>query len=230
MVITFAGSTMLGVVRRHWSFITTPLLYGTVGVGVVIFLFLLEYQSDQQIEALEQTGREQVEALERLTSEQGTILNVLAEANPTRPYFTQSLAKIYKLSSDKTFLTVSVQNNNVPAKDVVSHLLVLEASLDEKSGPLHSNREESANPIGPGGTHSHHWGPVNVPQRARPAFVIFLVQYTNALTDKMHSQALFLKFRGASPDGTFIQQLFNATSDEKTEIERYMEKRGLSKL
>ena len=189
----------------------------------------MERTGDKQTEAFEKLGDKQTEAFEKLADQQELLLNQLAEANPTRPYFTQSLSKVYN-SLDKTFLTVSVQNNNVPAKDVVSHLLILEESLAENSGPLHSNREESANPIGPGGTHSHHWGPVTVPPNARPAFVVFQIQYTNALNGEEFSQALFLMFRGSSQDGIFIVQLFAATGDQKEKIERYMEKRGISTL
>ena len=221
---------MGGAVNKWWARVPLPALYALSGAVLgFVCLFLLSL-SDRHIEELERIGDKQTEAVEKLADQQGLLLNQLAEANPKRPYFTQTLAKIYKTTGKTTYLSVSVQNNNIPAEGVVSHLLVLEESLDSKSNPLHSDRIESANPIGSGGTHSHHWGPVNVPQRTRPAFVVFLVRYTNALTDEMLSQALFLKFLGSSEDGTFIQQLFNASSDEKTKIERYLEKRGLSKL
>ena len=104
------------------------------------------------------------------------------------------------------------------------------ASVKSNAEPLHSSRVEIANPIGFGGTHNHHWGPVNVPPNARPAFVVLQVQYSHALSNALYSQSLFLKFRGTSQDGTYIEQLFNATSDEKTKIMRYMEKRGISAL
>ena len=221
---------MIAAVKKFRDAWGAPLLYGVVGGGVIFICLSLVSLSNQLMEKLERIGSEQTEAFEKLADQQELLLSQLADANPIRPYFAQSLAKIYKSSLGKIFLTVSVQNNKVPAEGVVSHLLVLKEALDANSGPLHSNREESANPIGPGGTHSHHWGPVNVPPNARPAFIVFQVRYTNALSGEMHSQILFLKFLGTSQDGIFIQELFNASSDEEIKIRRYMVKRGILAL
>ena len=241
------GGVVMVAVKKWWATVPSPALYALSGAGIAFVCLFLLALSDRALEQLKQEGDKQAAALatfaseqkgeseqlagafEQLASVQIKVLDELAKANPTRPYFTQSLASIYKSSSDKIYLTVSVQNNNVPAEDVVSHLLVIEEALDANSGPLHSNREESANPVGPGGTHSHHWGPVNVPPNAHPAFIVLQVQYTNALNGDKFSQALFLMFHG-SQDGTFITQLYSATSDQKAKIERYMEKRGISSL
>ena len=125
---------------------------------------------------------------------------------------------------------MSVQNNDIPAENVVSHLLILDYSLDSRTAPLYTKREESANPVGRSAILSQHGGPIAIPPNARPAFVVFQVRYTNALSGEMHSQILFLKFLGTSQDGTFIQELFNASSDEKIKIRRYMEKRGILAL
>ena len=244
-VIPFAallgGGAVIGAIKKLRTAWGAPLLYGVVGGGV-IFICLslvslsnrhmetLERIGGEQIEELERTGDKQTKALEELSNEQGEILNELIRANPTRPYFTQTLAEIYKVSEGTRYLTVSVQNNNISAENVVSHLLVLEEALKSNAETLHSSRVEIANPIGSGGTHNHHWGPVNVPPNARPAFVVLQVQYSHALSNALYSQSLFLKFRGTSQDGTYIEQLFNATSDEKTKIMRYMEKRGISAL
>ena len=218
VALTSVGSAVLGVVKKHWSSTMTPVLYGVVGVGIVIFWISLQYQSERVIEALERIGNEQTEALSKLANDR-----------PTRPYFTQAQAAIQNASENLRYLTVSVQNNDHPAENVVSHLLVLEGSLDASIGPLHSNRVENANPVGSGGIFSHHWA-VRVPPDARPAFVVFQVRYTNALSNETYSQALFFKFTGTLRDGTFVEQLFGATSDDKNKIERYMEQRGISKL
>ena len=231
----------MGVIKRRLDTWAAPVLYGVVGGGVIFICLSLASLSNQHMEKLERVGGEQIEALERvgdnqvsaleeLSDKQGTILDELIRANPTKPYFTQTLAKIYSVSDGTAYLTVSVQNNAIPAENVVSHLLILREDLNVNAGPLHSNRIESANPIGPGGTHSHHWGPFNVPANALPLFIVLQIRYVHALSNETYSQVLYLKFRGSSQDGTFIEQLFNASSDEKARVERYMEKRGISKL
>ena len=231
----------MGLIKRYGKEWGAPLLYGVVGGGIIFvclsFVALsnkhmenIERIGNEQVEAFENTGNKQTKALENLSSEQRKILDKLIRATPTRPYFTQALAKMYKVTSGEIYLTVSVQNNNVPANGVVSHLLVLRGSLDRRMGPLHSNRVESANPIGPGGTHSHHWGPISVPANAIALFVVLQVRYTHALTGEVYSQPLFLKFHGSSESGIFVNQLFNATGEEKKEIQRYMEQRGISAL
>ena len=232
---------MLAAAKKWGENWATPLLYGVVGGGVIFVCLLLVSLSNRHMETLERIGGEQVAALERtgdkqakaleaLSDERRAILNELIRANPTRPYFTQTLAKIHKVSEKTRYLTVSVQNNSVPAENVVSHLLVLREDIETNTTPLHSSRVEVANPIGPGGTHSHHWGPVIVPPNARPAFVVLQVQYTHALTSEVYSQPLFLKFGGTTQGGTYIEQLFSATSDEMAKMMRYMEKRGIAAL
>ena len=156
-------------------------------------------------------------------------VGVVLDSGIRRPYFTQTQAAIQDVSPGIRALMVSVQNNDSPAEDVVSQLLVLEESLDPTIEPLNTKRVENANPIGPGGTLSQYWF-VDVKKNARPAFVVFEIRYTDALRNETHSQALFLKFLGSSQDGIFIQQLSNATSDEKTRMESYLMERGIPTL
>lgn len=246
------GGAVIGAVKKFRDAWGAPLLYGVAGGGVIFICLWLPVQlnqhfgedkriGDEQTAALERIANEQRKTLARLTAkqtaasgeiarEQKEILVILAKGIPTRPYFTPTTAKIYKISEGKIYLTVSVQNNEVPAENVVSHLLVINEALDQRKAPLHSNRMESANAIGPGGTHGHHWGPVTVPKSARPAYVVFQMRYTHALSDEEYRQVLFLRFQGASETGNFIMTLFNAISDEKKRIEKYMSRRGIAKL
>ena len=158
-----------------------------------------------------------------------TPIEVIADSGqPSRPYFTQTQAAIQDVSQGIRVLTVSVQNNDRSAQDVVSQLLALDESLDPTIGPLHTQRLESANPIGRGAIFSQH-SFVDIKQNTRPAFVVFEMRYTDTLTNETYSQALFLKFRG-SQGGMFIQQLFDAGANEKSRIEAYLMARGIPRL
>ena len=151
----------------------------------------------------------------------------------TRPYFTKSHSAIGNISTDdraKVFiLTVSVQNNNRPAKNVISQLMLLDERLDPTIEPLRTRRVENANDIGRFQILSQHT-PVTVRATTRAAFVVFEIGYTDALTNETYSQLWFMKFQGASRDGTFIQQLFEASYDERTRIESYIEQRNIPTL
>ena len=151
----------------------------------------------------------------------------------TRPYFTKSHSAIGNISTDDRakafFLTVSVQNNNRPAKNVISQLMLLDERLDPTIEPLRTRRVENANDIGRFQTLSQHT-PVTVRSTTRAAFVVFEIGYTDALTNETYSQLWFMKFQGASRDGTFIQQLFEASYDERTRIESYIEQRNIPTL
>ena len=124
-VIPFAAllgsGAVIGAVKKLRDAWGAPLLYGVVG-GVVIFICLslvslsnqlmekLERIGGEQIEALEKLANEQTGALEQLGSEQRKVLDELAKANPTRPYFTQTLEKIYLLIRDTPSEEVYVFN------------------------------------------------------------------------------------------------------------------------
>ncbi len=145
-----------------------------------------------------------------------------------RPYFTQTQAKIETLL-DGNALIVSVENNDVEAKDVVTQLLVFPESLDPTIEPLHMERIEAANPAGPHSPLSQFWM-VKIKPDMRPAFVVFQIRYIGALNDKTYLQSFFLEFSGVPQDGIYIEQLLNATKDEKTRIESYMKERGIPSL
>ena len=239
LAAVLGGGVVIGAVKKFTDAWGAPLLYGVTGGGVIFICLVLVSLSNrhmeeleriggEQIEALQQAGDKQVKALEESSDEQIEALNALVQVNPTRPYFTQSQAHIYEVSPGVRYLTVSVQNNSIVADNVVSHLLVLQQSLNVNKGPLHTKRAEIANPVGPSGILSQHWGPIKVDRNTLPAFVVFQVRYTNALNNEPQSQAFYLKFAGVTHDGTFIQQLFNASGDEKSKIVRYMEKHGIA--
>ena len=247
--------TVVVAAQKYWDTWAAPLRFGITSGGIificVLLATLLPAQFDRQISELERLTDEQTmqferqakvltrlsdeaqrqtEILKQLAGGQSETLDSLAKAMPTRPYFTMTDAHIYKVSSGQFYLTISMQNNTIPTENLTSQLMVIKEDLDPRSWPLHSKTARSANPVGPGATYSHHWGPVRVPPNARPAFVVFQVQYTDALSGEVFLQDLFLVFRGASENGTFIQQLFNATNDQKVKMQIYMERRGISQL
>ena len=131
------GVVVLAAVKRWREVWTVPLLYGIAGGGI-IFLCVwlpiwLSSQSNRYAEALarvgseqkaaieglakeqkgglELLGREQNAALTRLLDKQEKALDVLKRGLPTRPYFTPTTTRIYKIPEGKIYLTVSVQNN-----------------------------------------------------------------------------------------------------------------------
>lgn len=182
--------------RKTWL---TPLWYGITSGGVIFLCVLLA-------------------------------TSMLTETQP-RPYFTLKSAGMKKNAmptdeegSERFF--VSVRNNDIPAENVVSHLLVISEKLDPNSGPIDSARLESANPVGPGGFHSALSSVFTVEPDTDPAFVVFQVGYN--YTQKEFSQVLFFVFGGSNEDGVYDKELRHASRDEKEAIVRYMEKRGLS--
>ena len=151
-----------------------------------------------------------------------------------RPYFTKSRTSIYRVTTvdgKKTsnwFLTVTVQNNDKPAKNVINQVLILGNKMDPTVRPLRTRRVRNANDIGRFQTLSHH-EPVTVGSNTRPAFVIFEIKYADALSDESYSQIWFMKFAG-SRGGTFTPTLFEATQDQRTKIEAYIRQRNIPML
>ena len=206
-ILGLVAAALFGVAQNYWPKVVRPVLYATVGGGVVFVVVWLSFVSDRHLQALD----------------------ALKNDEPTRSYFTQTQAVIQGVGQSSRALTVSVQNSDIPARDVVSQLLVLEESLDPTIEPLHTKRIQNANDIGPKATLSQHWF-VNVQPNARPAFVVFQIRYTDVLRNEKYSQAFFLKFLGSSEAGTYLEQLFNASSSEKTRMEHYMSERGIPSL
>ena len=239
---------MTVAIKKFWDKEAGTVQYALVGGGIIFVFSLLFTQSSRHLEALNQLVSKQKETLEKFTNEQKASLDKLIEAldkssneqkraldklvnyRPTRPYFTQAQGAIRRMSKGIYYLTVSMQNNEIVAENVISHLLILDGSLHSNIGPIHSRRIENANPTGSKAILSHHHWPFNFKRNARPKFAVFQVQYTNPLSNETYSQALFLKLHRSPQGGTFIQQLFNASSDEKSKIEKYMKNRGISKL
>ena len=203
-VLASTGAAMLGVVRKYWPSVAGPVLYGMAGGGIILICLWLPAQSARQLE-------------------------VFTNGRPARPYFTHSRASIYAASRTRTVLTVSVQNNERPASQVTSQILLLDELLDPTIEPIFRNRTENANDVGRFAVLNRHI-PVNVEPNTRIAYVLFEIQYKDAITNAIYSQAWFLKFGGSSQDGTFMRELFEASSAEKTRIEGYVANRGIPRL
>ena len=217
-VYPIVGAAVIGVAKKFWELVSTPWRWAIIGGSVIFFIMLLIEQSNQRIETLDKLANAQIEALQKLEQDR-----------PTRPYFTLVRSEIQSNPKSRNDFIVVVQNNNVPAEDVVSHLMAIQTT-DPTVEPLHTNRVENANAVGPGGNLMQRWVRVSIPPNAVPVYVLFQIQYTDVLRDKTHSQAFFLKFLGASQDGTFDTSLHHARSEEKDRILRYMEERVIPML
>lgn len=205
LALTFCGALILGIARKYWESVAAPMFYAVVGGGVIFVCMWLIAQVDRQISVLEQ----------------------LVGDRPTRPYFTQIKSEVQKNNKGSNDFVVAVENNNVPAENVVSHLLAVSESLDPTKEPLHTNRVENANAVGPGGKLQQSWLSVSIPPNARSLYILFQIRYTDALRGNTYSQAFVLKFLGASQDGTFNTSLYHARSDEKARILRYLKERRI---
>ena len=226
--IIMVASTVIGIIRRYWPKVADIVGYALVGLGIGIICILLLALAERQKEIgddLTERSEQHTKALKQ----QAETLEKLIKQKPTRPYFTQKQTDIRNLMEGIQVLSVTVQNNDIPTRDVVSQLVVIDESLDPTKKPIHTQRIVNANDIGPHGTYFQYWL-VKIQKTARPMFVIFQIRHIDTLTDKTYSQALFLKFLGASKSGNFIQQLMHASREEKTRMERYMRDRGIPSL
>lgn len=200
--ISMGGGVLLGWARKRWGSVVAPALYAIGGGGVVFACLTLLSQSNQQAEEVQ-----------------------IDRSGPPRPYFTYIGSMVgkdeRKDSPDAGVLLVSLVNNDIPVKDVVSQILVLKEPLDPTRGPVHTRRVEQANPIGPHGSLNHR-APVPIAPNTPELFVAFQLQYTDIFSDTSHSQDLFLVFTGVEPDGSFVPQLFNISTQQKESIEQYM--------
>ena len=245
VALTAAALGMLALVKKVWRRLFDLVRqYGTIfcGIFLVIWLLLLLIGNEDRAERQLTAATEQFEAI--LGQQQNALEQALeqlaatsvektaepAQAMPQRPYFTVIEAAMRKVAENMGQLTVSVRNNSIPAEEVISHLLVALPSLNADKPPLNNDREESSNPIGPGGGHSHHWRNVEIPANATAVFVVFQMRYVHALIREEFSHIWFFVFGGASEDGNYEQTLTNASRDQKEAILRYMEKRGIAKL
>ena len=165
----------------------------------------------------------------------GFSLSVLQLNRPiesARPYFTSSKTSISPALVDDgaraffTALEVSVRNNDRPAKNFVSQMLILDERIDSTIQPLHSGRIKNANDIGRSQTINHRvTGHVRL--NSRSAFIVFEIKYADVLTDKNYSQIWFLKFTRSLQDGKLIWSFFEAKYGERTKIETYIEQRDI---
>ena len=143
-----------------------------------------------------------------------------------RPYFTRVQSKIYPVSTTGgkkhplTILTVSVQNNDVPAKNITSQLTILDKRLDPKNPPLRAQRFTSANDIGRFQNYAQHT-PVNVRRNTKAAFVVFQIKYED-VPGQTYSQVWFMKFGGSTRVGNFFPDLFDVDQREKDKIDAYI--------
>ena len=208
--------------QPYWTDIAK---YTIVGWVLLVICISFVFNAHHQIEVLERLERESAVRASR----QIEVLETFEKKRSPRPYFTQQETDIRNFSKGINVLSVMVQNNDIPAKDVVTQLLVFVESLNPTKAPLHNNSVDNANDIGPHGKLNQNWI-MKLAQIKRPMFVVFQIRYVDALNSQEYSQVLYLKSSGVFKDGTFIQQLFHATSDEKTRIEKYMEYRDIPML
>ena len=168
----------------------------------------------------------------------GLVLAALQSQGPTestRPYFTKVQSKIYQVTTTSggkhplTVLTVGVQNNEVPARNVVSQLMIFDRRLDPTSPPLRTQRFASANDIGRFQNHAQHT-PVSVGRNTKAAIVVFEVKYDDTLSGQAYSQIWFMKFGGSTRVGNFVPDLFDADQHERTKIESYIRQQGIPML
>lgn len=146
-----------------------------------------------------------------------------------RPYFTQVQAQISPVKGANpplTFLTMSVQNNDRPVRNIVHQLLVLDNRLDPMLPPLVRRWVDNANERGRFQNLSQH-SAVKVGRNTKSAFVVFEIKYEDASTGQMYSQRWFMKFGGSTRDGTFITTLFDVDQHERAKIESYIKQRGI---
>ena len=202
LTFIIGSGVLYGILKKWWDPVASTVFYAIVGGGVIFICMWLVTQSDRQF----------------------------ANDRASRPYFSHSQGKIYQLSKVGQVLTVSVQNNDTLAQDVVTQLIVLEESLDPTKGPIHIKEIKNANPVGPSEILYQHWGPIEAKLLGQPAFVVFQIRYTDTLTNETYSQSFFLKFLGTTKDGTFINQLMNANTYEKARMERYINEPRISTL
>ena len=110
-----------------------------------------------------------------------SVLKLNRPIESPRPYFTQSQASVSPNSRDNdarspfTTLIVSVQNNERPAKNFISQLLLFDEQLDPTIEPLGSGRVKNANDIGRSQRINHRIAG-NFRLRTRSAFIVFEIR------------------------------------------------------
>ena len=197
---------------------SAPWRWAIVGGGVI-------YLSLSLIDQLKQ----QSETLESVITVQTAELKKLATQITSRTYLTLTRAKIESNNRGAHTLILSIKNNSTLVEDVVSRLLVLEGSLNQTKGPIHTKRFESANPVGPGGAFDRQLA-ITVTKSTPPLFVVFQIRFTNPSSKNTHSQDFFLEFPGVRPDGMFKSNLNDAGLNGKARIEQYMKEQNIPPL
>lgn len=225
------GVAILTAIRKwaggFWNMTRESLPTGVL-IGLTVWLVTwLPMQIDQSFEKHTTAVNQLATALEEHTEKLAAI-PYEPMGTPARPYFTLMQAVVSDDGNGTGELSLSVKNNEVPAEDVVSHLLVVSKTLNSGKGPLHSSRSELANPIGGSGSHRHYWSDIRIVPDIDPAFVVLQLQYSHAFSGDKFSQIYFMVFSGSSEDGSYKKNLNNANRDQKVAIVRYLEKRGIT--
>ena len=250
LVLLPVGAVMLGVAKivankykKCWPLVANLMMYAVVGAVVAFILILLLgltgqqvdqmdrilAQTDQQSEMLEKLTNEQTEALDKLTNAQVAILENLASDKFSRPYFTLVQAKAQENSASKFVLILSVKNNDIPAENVASQLLIFDEFLDPTIEPVVTNRIEDANAKGPGSILIRE-STIRFNRNKIPRFGVFQIRYKDALRDGTYSQEFYLKFSETSQDGKIKWKISSAKSDEKTKMMKYISARNIPML
>ena len=164
-----------------------------------------------------------------------SILQVNKPISSARPYFKKVKSRLSPtLTKDRTKalyteLQISIRNNDRPARNFISQLVVLDGQLNPNSGPLMRRRLEFVNDIG-----EHQF--LNRKTRVafhlknRKTFVMYEIRYVDVFTDKVYPQIWFVKFTGLLPDRRSVVELVGISKDEKTKIEAYIRDREVPML
>lgn len=209
LIMSALGAGVVIIARLAWKRLPKAVFWGLMGIFTWLVLFAaIQYSI--------------------------SILHAIKPIESARPYFTKVQSKIYQVSTTSgkkhplTVLTVSVQNNNVPARNIVSQLMILDRRLDPTSRPLRTRRVANANEIGRFQNLSQHT-PVNVGRNTKAAFVVFEIKYEDA-SSQTYSQKWFMKFEGSTRIGNFFPELFEADQNERFRIEAYIRQRSIPRL
>ena len=141
-----------------------------------------------------------------------------------RPYFYPT----YTLPEDvrPDAMTLTVKNNDVPVKNLLSQIVVIDPRIDATHAPLASDRFFSANDIAPGAL-SNMYVYLDVPPSL--AFVAVDLHYMDAFTYQYYRQMFFLKYLG-SPDGKARPRFVSVSLEQRAQMEQYLRDRQIPPL
>ena len=163
----------------------------------------------------------------------------LMQLNPAvdsaRPYFTKSKSKILSFSNDairgtlEMTIVASVKNNDRPASNYISQIMILDTRLDPTVAPLKTGRIRNANDVGRFQTLNHR-ARVKVDGIVQSSYIVHEIKYSDALSGEIYPQIWFMKMVWSLRGGKLSSSLFEARYDERTKMEEYIEQRKIPTL